>query len=86
MEFTYPGYSNNGVQSLSSGKTAGSGGVWRNITQGGIQDTALFPNRADGVILYVPGYGINGILVSMAGGTNESFVSGNTILNPCGRC
>ena len=86
MEFTYPGYSNNGVQSLSSGKTAGSGGVWRNITQGGIQDTALFPNRADGVILYVPGYGINGILVSMAGGTNESFVSGNTILNPCGQC
>lgn len=75
LEFTFPGYSNNGVQSLSGGKTAGSTGVWRNITQGGIQDTALFPNRADGVILYVPGYSVDGILVSMAGGTNESFVS-----------
>lgn len=81
LEFTFPGYTNNGVQSLSGGNTAGSGGVWRNITQGGIQDTALFPNRADGVILYVPGYGVDGILVSMAGGTNESFVSASTILN-----
>lgn len=79
LEFTFPGYSNDGVQSLGGGKTAGSGGVWRNITQGGIQDTALFPNRADGVILYVPGYGVDGILVSMAGGTNESFVSPNAI-------
>ena len=82
LEFTFPGYSNDGVQTLSGGQTAGSGGVWRNVTQGGIQDTALFPNRADGVIIYVPGYGVNGILVSMAGGTNESFVSANTVLNP----
>ena len=81
LEFTFPGYSNDGVQSLSGGKTAGSGGTWRNITQGGIQDTALFPNRADGVILYVPGYGVDGILVSMAGGTNESFVSLSAILD-----
>jgi len=75
LEFTFPGYSNNGVQSLGGGKTAGSDGVWRNITQGGIQDTALFPNRADSAIVYVPGYGVNGILVSFGGGTNESFVS-----------
>ena len=80
LEFTFPGYSNDGVQSLGGGKTAGSGGVWRNITQGGIQDTALFPNRADGVLVYVPGYGVDGILVSMAGGTNVSFVSANTAL------
>ena len=82
LEFTFPGYSNNGVQTLSGGNTAGSGGVWRNVTQGGIQDTALFPNRADGVIIYVPGYGVDGVLVSMAGGTNESFVSANTLPNP----
>ena len=75
LEFTFPGYSNDGVQSLTGGKPAGSGGVWRNVTQGGIQDTAIFPNRADSVILYVPGYGQDGILVSMAGGTNVSFVS-----------
>ena len=80
LEFTFPGYTNDGVQSLSGGKTAGSAGVWRNITQGGIQDTALFPNRADGVILYVPGYGADGILVSMAGGTNVSFVSAKKAL------
>lgn len=86
LEFTFPGYSNNGVQSLSGGNTAGSGGVWRNVTQGGIQDTALFPNRADGVIVYVPGYGVDGILVSMAGGTNESFVGANTGLNPQTYC
>lgn len=79
LEFTFPGYSNDGVQSLSGGKLAGSGGVWRNVTQGGIQDTALFPNRADGVLVHVPGYGLKGILVSMAGGTNESFTQMNVI-------
>ena len=75
LEFTFPGYTNDGVQSLRGGKTAGSDGVWRNITQGGIQDTAEFPSRADGVLVYVPGYGVSGILVSMGGGTDESFVS-----------
>lgn len=75
LEFTYPGYNNDDVTSLGGGKTAGSDGVWRNVTQGGIQDTALFPSRADGTIVYVPGYGVNGILVSFGGGTNESFVS-----------
>ena len=75
LEFTYPGYSNDGVQDLRGGKTAGSDGVWRNITGGGIQDTAKFPNRADSALVYVPGYGQQGILVSMGGGNNISFVS-----------
>jgi hypothetical protein len=75
LEFTYPGYSNDGVQSLGGGKSAGSDGAWRNVTQGGIQDTALFPSRADSALVYVPGYGVDGILVSFGGGTNESFVS-----------
>ena len=75
LEFTFPGSVNDGVKSLGGGKTAGSDGVWRNITQGGIQDTALFPNRADSALVYVPGYGAQGILVSMGGGTNVSFVS-----------
>ena len=75
LEYTFPGYTNNGVQSLSGGQLAGSEGTWRNITQGGIQDTATFPNRADSALVYVPGYGVNGILVSMGGGTNVSFVS-----------
>lgn len=75
VEYTFPGHTNSGVQSLSGGKTAGNDGVWRNITQGGIQDTATFPNRADSALVYVPGYGANGILVSIGGGTNVSFVS-----------
>lgn len=79
MEFTFPSYSNDGVESLSGGKTAGDDGVWRNITEGGIQDTAAFPNRADGVLLYVPGYGQSGIILSLAGGTNVSFVSGSSL-------
>ena len=75
LEFTFPGYTNDGVQSLGGGKTAGSDGVWRNITQGGIQNTSEFPSRADSVLVYVPGYGVNGILVGIAGGNNLSFVS-----------
>ena len=75
IEYTFPGYTNNGVQSLSGGKTAGQDGAWRNITQGGIQDSNTFPSRADGVLTYIPGYGANGIVLSLAGGTNESFVS-----------
>ena len=75
IEYTFPGYSNDGVQSLGDSKTAGSDGVWRNITQGGIQDSNQFPNRADSALVYVPGYGPKGILVSMGGGTNVSFVS-----------
>lgn len=74
IEYTFPGYSNDGVQSLSDGKTADEEGVWRNITTGGIQDSAAFPNRADGVLVYVPGFGNSGIILSLTGGNNESFV------------
>ena len=81
IEFTYPGYTNDGVEDLAGGKTAGSDGVWRNVTQGGIQDTAKFPSRADGGLVYVPGYGAEGILLSIGGGiadpegVEDSFVS-----------
>ena len=74
LEFTFPGSTNDGVQDLSGGKTASDGGTWRNVTKGGIQDTALFPNRSDSALVYVPGYGEQGILASMGGGTNVSFV------------
>ena len=74
IEYTFPGYTNDGVESLSGGKTAGTDGVWRNITQGGIQDTGRFTNRADSALVYVPGFGADGILVSLGGGTNMSFV------------
>jgi hypothetical protein len=60
---------------LGTTKAAGSGGVYRNITQGGLQDEAGFTERADGVLVYIPGWGEEGIVLGLAGGTNESFVS-----------
>lgn len=62
------------MDSLSDSKTAGSDGVWRNITEGGLQDTSGFPERADGILVYVPGFGDEGILLGLAGGTNSTFV------------
>lgn len=75
LEFTHPGYANTGVDSLGSTHAAGSDGVYRNITQGGLQEEAGFTERADGVLVYVPGWGNEGILLGLAGGTNETFVS-----------
>lgn len=75
IEYTFPGYTNDESDSLSGGKTAGEGGIWRNITEGGLQDPAGFPERADGVLVYISGFGKDGIILGIAGGTNETFVS-----------
>lgn len=75
LEFTHPGYANSGVASLGTTTAAPKGGVYRNITEGGIQDSAGFTERADGVLIYVPGWGEQGIILGLAGGTNETFVS-----------
>ncbi|MCJ1397242.1 hypothetical protein MMC11_000434 [Xylographa trunciseda] len=79
IEFTFPGSTNTAISSMSSGQTAGSDGAWRNITQGGIQNSDGFPERADGVLVYVPGYGAQGILLGLAGGTNATFDQMNVI-------
>ncbi|CAK3910703.1 1,3-beta-glucanosyltransferase gel3 [Lecanosticta acicola] len=79
LEFTFPGYTNEGVSSLSDNKKAGSDGVFRNITQGGLQSSAGFTQRADGLLIYVPGFGDDGILLALAGGTNETFTQMNNI-------
>ncbi|KAF4621544.1 hypothetical protein G7Y89_g14528 [Cudoniella acicularis] len=79
LEFTHPGYANSGVSSLGTTTAAPDGGVYRNITQGGIQDGAGFTERADGVIVYVPGWGAEGIILGLAGGTNETFTEMNII-------
>ncbi|KAF2402383.1 hypothetical protein EJ06DRAFT_528494 [Trichodelitschia bisporula] len=76
VEFTFPGYTNN---ELSASKTAGSDGAWRNITKAGIQDQAGFTQRADGLLVYVPGFGKEGILLSLGGGTNETFTQMNQV-------
>ncbi|KAL1629545.1 hypothetical protein SLS54_001294 [Diplodia seriata] len=79
VEYTFPGSSNNGVDSLGDDEPAGSDGVWRNITQGGLQETSGFPERADGILVYVPGFGDEGLLLGLAGGTNSTFTQMNII-------
>lgn len=79
LEFTYPGYTNDAVYALQGGKTAGTDGIYRNITQGGLQADAGFTARADGLLIYVPGFGDEGILLALAGGTNTTFTQMNEI-------
>ena len=79
IEFTFPGYSNKDIKSLSGGQPAGSDGAWRNITQGGLQESKGFTERADGVLVYVPGYGPEGIILGLAGGTDSTFTEMNII-------
>jgi hypothetical protein len=78
VEYTFPGYSNPDVTSLN-GQAAGSDGAWRNITNAGIQETKGFTERADGLLVYIPGFGESGILLSLAGGTNVTFTQMNII-------
>lgn len=79
LEFTFPGYSNSNVESLGDGKTAGSDGVFRNVTYGGLQNTSSFPERADSALVYVPGFGKEGLLIGVTGGDNATFTQMNTI-------
>ncbi|KAI1099386.1 hypothetical protein F4804DRAFT_337297 [Jackrogersella minutella] len=84
LEFTHPGYANSGVDSLRS-SGAPAGGAYRNITWGGIQNQDGFTERADGVLVYVPGWGPNGILLGLGGGvvgnygTTDAYSSMSTI-------
>lgn len=73
IEYTFPGVINKELTS----QTVGSDGAWRNITQSGIQEQAGFTQRADGLLVYVPGFGAEGILLSLGGGTNMTFVCSN---------
>ncbi|KAH8663007.1 hypothetical protein BGZ60DRAFT_380019 [Tricladium varicosporioides] len=79
LEFTHPGYANSGIASLGTSKAAGPDGMYRNITEGGIQDEAGFTERADGVLVYIPGWGTEGIILGLAGGTNQTFTEMNII-------
>jgi len=73
LEFTHPGYTNDGVESLAHGSGAGQGGVFRNITQGSLLSDSGFTERADGVLVFVPGWGEKGVLIGLGGGTEASF-------------
>jgi len=74
LEFTHPGYTNDAAYSLADGTGAGEGGAFRNITEGGLQVQDAFPERADGVLVFVPGWGEKGVLIGLAGGSNDTFV------------
>ena len=78
VEFTFPGATNDGVNGLKS-QGAGKDGAWRNITTGGLQDTKGFTERADGVLVWVPGFSAQGMILGLAGGTNQSFTEMNVI-------
>jgi hypothetical protein len=77
IEYTFPGDSNPAISGLTG--PAGSEGAWRNITEAGIQDLAGFTERADGLLVYIPGFGASGVLLSLAGGTNDTFTQMNEV-------
>ncbi|KAI1133800.1 hypothetical protein F5Y10DRAFT_284031 [Nemania abortiva] len=84
LEFTHPGYSNVQVDSLHN-SGAPSSGAYRNITWAGEQNQQGFTERADGVLVYVPGWGPGGVLLGLGGGvvsdndTTDAFSSMTTI-------
>ncbi|KAI1155210.1 hypothetical protein F4825DRAFT_459910 [Nemania diffusa] len=84
LEFTHPGYSNMQVSSLHD-SGAPSGGAYRNITWAGEQNQDGFTERADGVLVYVPGWGPGGVLLGLGGGvvgdheTTDAYSSMTTI-------
>ncbi|KAK4169952.1 hypothetical protein QBC43DRAFT_39501 [Cladorrhinum sp. PSN259] len=84
LEFTHPGYANDAVYSL---KNAGAeeSGAYRNITEGGLQVHDAFSERADAVLVFVPGWGDMGVLIGLAGGSvqgnDEDFVDDLEVLD-----
>lgn len=74
LEFTHPGYANDAITSLREAG-APAGGAYRNITQGGVQSSNAFTERADGVLVFVPGWGVSGVLIGLAGGTASDFTN-----------
>ncbi|EAA32902.1 hypothetical protein GE21DRAFT_6407 [Neurospora crassa] len=80
LEFTHPGYNNEAVYGLED-RGAGEWGAFRNITEGGLQTNQAFHERADGALVYVPGWGEKGILIGLAGGTAEEFSDNLEVLD-----
>lgn len=82
LEFTHPGYTNDGVYMLAAGNGAPESGVYRNITQGGLQTETVFSERADGVLVFVPGWGKSGVLIGFGGGSEpNNFVDDMSTLD-----
>lgn len=80
LEFTHPGYTNDAVTALR-GSGAPAAGAYRNITQGGLQGSDAFTERADGVLIFVPGWGASGVLIGLGGGTASEFTDDMSTLD-----
>ncbi|ROW07024.1 hypothetical protein VPNG_06629 [Cytospora leucostoma] len=80
LEFTHPGYSNDGVSSLTN-SGAPTSGAYRNITHGGLQSSDAFTERADGALVFVPGWGTAGVLIGLGGGTASDFTDDMSTLD-----
>lgn len=80
LEFTHPGYANDGVSSLTNSGAPASG-AYRNITQGGLQSSDGFTERADGALVFVPGWGTSGVLIGLGGGTASDFTNDMSTLD-----
>lgn len=78
LEFTHPNYVNDGVDGLAT--EGRERGAFRNITRGGVQ-TQDFPERADGSLVYVPGWGEDGVLIGLAGGMVDEFTDNLQVLD-----
>lgn len=76
LEFTHPKFANDGLDIQG----AGDRGAFRNITEGGVQ-TQNFPERADGSLVYVPGWGEDGVLIGLAGGMVDEFTDNLQVLD-----
>lgn len=82
LEFTHPGYANDAVFALVAAG-APEGGAYRNVTQGGLQaqGPTAFPERADGALVFVPGWGPRGVLIGLGGGTADVFTDDMSVLD-----
>ena len=74
LEYTFPGY----PDPTANNAPAPATGTFRNISTSS-SDSSGFPERADGVLIYIPNIGSQGILVGLAGGTADTFTQMNII-------
>ena len=72
LEFTHPHFTNNGIEEFADGSGPGDEGAFRNITRAGVQADD-FPERADGILVFVPGWGDSGVLIGLAGGAGLNY-------------
>lgn len=79
FEFIYFNFINNGVESLVD-KGVGDCGVFCNIIEGGVQNED-FLECVDGILVYVFGWGEDGVLIGLVGGMIDEFIDNFQVLD-----